>query len=62
MSFSNVEEIRKFMEPLGLPKLTDEQRDFLDSDITINEIKGVIHALPSSNFSTVLQPNWLYLY
>lgn len=47
-STSSEEEIHKFTGPLGLPKLTDEQRDFLDSDITIEEIKGVIKALPSS--------------
>ena len=44
-STSSEEEIHKFTEPLGLPKLTEEQRDFLDSDITIEENKG---ALPSS--------------
>lgn len=28
--------------------MTEEQRDFLDSDITIEEIKGAIKALPSN--------------
>ena len=47
-STSSEEEMHEFIEPLGLPKLTDKQRDFLDLDITIEEIKGVIRALPSS--------------
>ncbi len=47
-STTNDEEIHTFIEPLGLSKLTDEQRDFLDLDITIEEIIGVIKALPSN--------------
>lgn len=75
-STSTEEEIHKFIEPLGLPKLTDEQRDFLDLDITIEEIKGVIMALPSSkapgpdgftgeffkSFATELAPPLLEVY
>lgn len=46
-SISTDEEIHTFLEPLGLPKLTEGEREFLDADITREELIEVINALPA---------------
>ena len=42
-------EIEHFLEPLMLPKLTREQRTYMDSDVTMEELREVIAALPTGN-------------
>lgn len=46
-SSSTNEEISDFLEPLDLPQLSSEQKEFLDLDITLEEIMEVIKALPT---------------
>lgn len=41
------EDISRFLEPLDLPKLSNEQKQLLDSDITLEEVIEVIRALPT---------------
>lgn len=76
MSNSIDEEMHTFLEPLGLPKLTEEQKQFLDSDISVEELEEVIRAMPSGkapgpdgftaeffkSFATELAPRLLEVY
>ena len=44
---ANEDEIRSFLSSLSLPTLTEEQREFLDTPITVEEVVEVISSLPS---------------
>lgn len=75
-STSTDKDIESFVRPLGLPKLTEEQRQFLDSDITMEELRAVINDLPTGkapgpdgytaeffkSFATELAPALLEMY
>ena len=44
---ANENEIRSFLSSLSLPTLTEEQHDFLDAPITVEEMVEVISSLSS---------------
>lgn len=76
-TFSSTEEdMQAFLEPLGLPRLSESERELLDADITVEEIIEVIKAFPVckapgpdgftaeffKSFSTELAPLLLEVY
>lgn len=46
-SSSTDKDISRFLEPLDLPKLSNEQKQLLHSNITLEEVMEVIKALPT---------------
>ena len=44
---ANSDDIRAFLRSLSLPTLTEEQHEFLDAPISVEEVVEIIHSLLS---------------